>query len=284
MIPTVRHGVVPLLVLLALLQGGCLAESSLDGGELKCGPRDLTPECCLKQNPGDWQKCTGASGPTEAGISVAMKIASVGAAAALALQPIIGSAERRGVELATDLRSDVEAAILKCVRRVERQANDQHFDGESPSREQCAEPKTEWQTWAMYLGSFKHKLAWDCLHEALKQLLPRRYLFEPRFQFNEWAGKWEYLAPEVVNQIVSLQGWKGLEGTIAPDIVIMDERGVIIHVYDMKFPCPESNDANWHRYNKGRWDTYRQDDLYREALQVRPRLVSPQRGWQPPQR
>ncbi len=269
---------VPLLVLLALLQGGCLAESSLDGGELKCGPRDLTPECCLKQNPGDWQKCTGASGPTEAGISVAMKIASVGAAAALALQPIIGSAERRGVELATDLRSDVEAAILKCVRRVERQANDQHFDGESPSREQCAELKREGQTWAMYLGSFKHNLAWDCLHEALKQLLPCRYLFEPRFQFNEGTGRWEFLTREMVNQIVSQQGWKGLEGTIAPDIVIMDAHGVIIHVYDMKFPCPETNLARWETYRNGAWLGSTQGGLYLDALYAEPTLISPREG------
>ncbi|MCY1020898.1 hypothetical protein [Pyxidicoccus sp. MSG2] len=266
------------LLLLSLFQGGCLAESSLDGGELKCGPRDLTPECCLKRNPGDWQKCTGASGPAEAGISVAMKIASVGASAALALQPIIGSAERRGVELATDLRSDVEAAILKCVRRVERQGNDNYFDGESPSREQCAELKMEGQTWAMYLGAFKHSLAWDCIHEALKKLLPHRYLFEPRFRLNERTGEWEYLTPKAVNQTVSNLGWKGLEGTIAPDIVIMDERGVIIHVYDMKFPCPESNVASWHRYTKAPWEPFRQDEIYLDALKAEPWLVSPREG------
>ncbi|QSQ24032.1 hypothetical protein JY651_03370 [Pyxidicoccus parkwayensis] len=281
MIPAARHAVVPWLVLLSLLQGGCLAESALDGGELKCGPRDLTPECCLKQNPGNWQKCTGAEGPAEAGISVAMKITSVGAAAALALQPIIGSAERRGVELATDLHSDVEAAILKCVRRAERQGNDHYFDGESPSREQCAELKMEGQTWGMYLGAFKHKLAWDCIHEALSKLLPRRYLFEPRFRLNDATGEWEYLSPERVDRILALQGWKGLRGTIVPDIVIMDASGVIIHVYDMKFPCPESNDANWTLYKSGRWLAYRQDDLYHQVLQVWPRLVSPHRGWEP---
>lgn len=133
----------------------------------------------------------------------------------------------------------------------------------------------------MYLGLHKHNLAWPCLREALEELLPGRYLFEPRFQLNERTGKWEYLVPAVVKQIVSTQGWKVLEGTIAPDIVIMDAHGVIIHVYEIKFPCPESNEANWHRYMKGRWETYRQDGLYREALHVRPRLVSPYRGWEP---
>jgi hypothetical protein len=35
-----------------------------------------------------------------------------------------------------------------------------------------------------------------------------------------------------VKQIVSEQGWKGLTGTIEPDIILMDEKGVIVRVYD----------------------------------------------------
>lgn len=130
----------------------------------------------------------------------------------------------------------------------------------------------------MYLGLFKHKLAWDCLHDVLKQLLPRRYLFEPRFQLNERTGTWEYLSPETVDRVLSLQGWKGLKGTIAPDIVIMDEHGVIVRVYDMKFPCPESNATRWETYMSGQWFGQKQGDIYAIALNATPLLVSPREG------
>lgn len=268
------------MVLLSLFLGGCLAESSLEGAELKCGPRDLTPECCLKQSPGQWEKCTGSPGPLGSGVSNATRLIAGGTAALMALHPVIDSAERRGVELATDLRSEVEAAIVKCVRRAERQGNDHYFNGESPSREQCAELKMEGQTWAMYLGAFKHKLAWDCLHEALNKLLPRRYLFEPRFQLNERTGMWEYLSPEMVDGILALQGWKGLKGTIAPDIVIMDAHGIIIGVYDMKFPCPTSHATRWETYRDGPWIGDKQGDVYAHALHLNEAvlLVSPREG------
>ena len=49
-----------LLVLLAVLQGGCLLESEPIEGVGKCGPRDLSLECCLKQFPGQWERCTGS--------------------------------------------------------------------------------------------------------------------------------------------------------------------------------------------------------------------------------
>jgi hypothetical protein len=200
---------------------------------------------------------------------------------AVALNPKIDSAERRGVELATDLRAEVEAAIWKCVREAERQANDHYFQGRSPSREQCGERKTNEQTWAAYLGVFKHELARSCLRTALEKLMPGRYLLQPRFRLNEQTGKWEYLDAEAVRQLVSRQGMKGLAGTIEPDIVLMDRNGVIIHVYDMKFPCPESNPARWDTYKKGRWATYTQGELYLEALKADPRLVSPLEGVQP---
>lgn len=118
---------------------------------------------------------------------------AAGTAVAMALQPRIDSAERRGVELAVDLRSDVEDAILRCTRRADRLA---------------------------------------------------------------------------------------LEGSIAPDIVIMDDKGVIILVYDMKFPCPESNGARWDFYSRGPWALSSQDEIYFQALRSEPLLVSPQEGVQ----
>lgn len=280
MVRAAKSGVACLLPVL-LVQGGCLAESGVDTAGLKCSPRESTVECCLKQNPGQWERCTGSPGPAGSGVSTALKAAAVGTAVAVALNPRIDSAERRGVELATDLRAKVEEAIWKCVREAERQANDHHFQGRSPSREQCGERKTNEHTWAAYLGVFKHDLARPCLRTALEKLVPGRYLLQPRFRLNARTGKWEYLDAEAVRQLVSRQGMKGLTGTIEPDLVLMDAAGVIIHVYDMKFPCPESNLARWERYTKGRWESYKQDDLYSEALKVGPRLVSPREGVQP---
>lgn len=58
---TARSGLVRLLVLLAVLQAGCLSELDEAALGVECGPRDLTPECCLKKNPGQWERCTGSS-------------------------------------------------------------------------------------------------------------------------------------------------------------------------------------------------------------------------------
>jgi hypothetical protein len=73
-------------------------------------------------------------------------------------------------------------------------------------------------------------------------------------------------------------GWKGLTGTIEPDIILMDAEGFIMHVYDLKFPCPESNGAFWEWYKDGTWKDSSQGGLYKDALQVNPRLVSPRQG------
>jgi hypothetical protein len=193
--------------------------------------------------------------------------------------PQINSAERKGVALATDLLAQVERAIEQCVRRADQKVNDYHFNGSSPRREICQQVKVgEKTTWAVYLGLFKHEESWPCLREALDKLLPQRYLLHSRFQLNDVTGKWKFLKEEEVKRIVSEKGWKGLWGTIEPDIVLMDEKGVIVHVYDLKFPCPESNNARWERYAVGRWKNEMQGRVYKEALDVTPWLVSPRQG------
>ncbi len=278
-----------LLVLLVMLQAGWSDSVEVAG---ECGPRDLTPECCLKKNPGQWERCTGSSELARAveeaeaaealgrTPSLALKVTAVGVAGGLAVQAVqIGSAERRGVELAADLLTKVEKAIVQCVRQAEQQVNDHHFNGKSPSRELCQQVKVgERTTWAAYLGLFKHEQAWPCLREALKKLVPGRYLLHPRFYLNPRTGKWEYLNDNEVSQIVTQEGWSGLRGTIEPDIVLLDENGFAVHVYDLKFPCPKTHVAQWEPYEEGRWKDWSQGDLYNEALGVEPRLVSPREG------
>ena len=100
------------------------------------------------------------------GITLAAVVSAlaVGVAGAVALNPVIDSAERRGVELAADLLAKVEKAIVQCVRKADHEVNDYHFNGGSPSREICQQVKVGDQTtWAAYLGLFKHEQAWPCL-------------------------------------------------------------------------------------------------------------------------
>ncbi|WNG36457.1 hypothetical protein F0U61_24350 [Archangium violaceum] len=267
-----------LLMLLAVLQAGCLLESEAPievAG--KCGPRDLSPECCLKELPGQWERCTGVST-----YSMGTRVIAAGVAVTVALNPVIDSAERRGVALAADLLAKVEKAIVQCVRKADQEVNDYHFNGRSPSREICQQVKVgEQTTWAAYLGLFKHEQARPCLEEVLSKLIPDRYRLHPRFRFDERSGKWEFLDENKVKQIVSEQGWKGLTGTIEPDIVLLDEKGFIVHVYDLKFPCPETNPARWELYKDGPWFGLTQGDRYHQALKVAPSLVSPRRGIEP---
>ena len=272
-----------LLVLLLVLQAGCLAEDSVEvAGE--CGPRDLTPECCLKRLPGEWERCTGSTEMAQAvgrTPSRALKAGAVGVAGGLAAQSVrIGSAERRGAELAANLLAKIEKAIVQCARKAERQVNDHHFKGRSPSWEICQQVKVgEQTTWAAYLGLFKHEQAWPCLREALDALLPKvNYRLHPRFYVNPRTGRWEHMDENMVSQIVSREGWSGLRGTIEPDIVLLDEHGIVIHVYDLKFPCPESNDARWEKFGEQRSDYWDQGELYEDALGVTPKLVSPREG------
>jgi hypothetical protein len=293
MLHTAKRGPVRLLMLLAVLQGGCLLESESVEEVGKCGPQDLTIECCLKRFPGQWERCTGS--PEAAQVvevvgrapSMAAKIVAAGTAGVVAAQGVhIHSAERRGAELAADLLTEIEREIVRCVRQADQYVNDHHFKGRSPSWELCQQLKVgEQTTWAAYLGLFKHEQAWPCLREALDKLLPKKnYELHPRFYVNPRTGRWEYMDPNLVSQLVTREGWKGLKGTIEPDLILLDEKRVVVHVYDLKFPCPEANGAKWERYDEGRWEYWSQRDLYKDALQVTPRLVSPSEGVVPEMR
>lgn len=125
-------------LLLAALLGGCLQMEGEPTEVGRCGPRDLTPECCLKRFPGQWERCTGEASPSH---SMVAKLLAAGVAGAMAVQPVIGTAEQRGVELAEDLRTEVEAAIVRCARRADREVNEHHFQGRSPSPEICSQIK-----------------------------------------------------------------------------------------------------------------------------------------------
>jgi hypothetical protein len=210
-----------------------------------------------------------------------MKAGAVGTVVVMGAQAVhIGSAERRGVALATELLKTVEEEIVRCVRRAEQEVNDYHFGGKSPTWAQCQEVKVgERTTWAAYLGLFKHETAWPCLRKALDKLVTKNgYLLHPRFYVNPRTGKWEHMPDDMMSQILTQQGWSGLRGTIEPDIVLLDANGIVIHVYDLKFPCPKTNVTRWDSYSDGQWKDWSQGDLYKKALHVTPKLVSPHGG------
>ncbi len=157
-----------LLALLLVLQCACLLEEELVAVEVRCGPRDLSIECCLKQFPDDWERCTGharmakvAEKATEAARAPSLGTKAVAASMAVAmaaLRPAIQSAERRGSALASDELKKVERAIERCARQAHKKVNDYHFNGRSPSRELCNQLKSgDRTTWAVYLGLFKHQ-------------------------------------------------------------------------------------------------------------------------------
>lgn len=236
----------------------------------------------LLKNPGQWERCTGSSEMARTGgmASALMKAGAVGMAGVVGAQSMvrIGSAERRGVELAMELRKEVEEEIVRCVRRAEQEVNDYHFGGKSPTWAQCQEVKVgERTTWAAYLGLFKHEMAWPCLRKALDKLVTKDgYLLHPRFYIDPQTGLWKHMPKDMMSQIVAQEGWSGLRGTIEPDIVLLDANNVVVHVYDLKFPCPKTNDARWETYRDG--EHWSQAEHYEEALRVKPRLVSPREG------
>ena len=142
---------------------------------------------------------------------------AVGVSVPMAVLPVIGAGENRGVELAADLLPKVEEALARCVREADRRVNDIHFQGKSPSPEICGQIKVgERTTWAAYLGLFKHEESWPCLRAALNKLMPGHYLLHPRFHSDEQTGKWEYWDESKVKEVIANQGWTGLTGTIEP--------------------------------------------------------------------
>lgn len=271
-----REDTLGVLALLALLEASCLAEWTPPGGG-RCEPGDASPECCVKEHLGEWERC--AASPPDVRSDVVLRATAGGVAVVMALHPVIGTSEQRGVELATDLSAKVEEALVRCVREADRFVNDHHFQGKSPSAEQCGQLRLgEKTTWAAYLGLFKHEQSWPCLHERLSKLMPGRYWLQARFRFDEQTQRWEFLDERKVKDLIAQQGWKGLTGTIEPDVILLDEKGTIVRVYDLKFPCPSTNMASWNNYYEGPWFGLSQGKLYENALQVKPLLVSPRWG------
>lgn len=78
-------------------------------------------------------------------------------------------------------------------------------------------------------------------------------------------------------QALIQQGCGGeLEGTIVPDVVIHSGNPLeVLAVYELKFPCPSSNEPSWREYEEGHPHGSNQGEIYQKILQVIPKLVAP---------
>lgn len=180
-------------------------------------------------------------------------------------------------------RALIDAAILDCVKDADFQVNDGLFGG-SPTREQCAEvvdrnANGKPVTRAMRLGVQKHDAAMACIEQKLNVLRPGGFSLNQRYRLNPQTGKWEPLTRKEVEALLRAGG-EGLFGTIEPDVVIhTGNLAEVLDVYDLKFPCPGTNAAQWNRYPKGHPQEHlNQGELYETAFRANPARVSPRWG------
>jgi hypothetical protein len=100
----------------------------------------------------------------------------------------------------------------------------------------------------MLLGREKHELALECIQQKLLEIRPKGFSLNQRYKENKATGRWEPLSEQQVKALLQAGG-EGLIGTLVPDIVIHTGNPVeVLDVFDLKFPCPGSNEATWGRY------------------------------------
>jgi hypothetical protein len=174
----------------------------------------------------------------------------------------------------------IAEAILDCVKDADFQLNERYFGG-NPTREQCSEvvgrdARGNPVTRAMTLGQEKHTLALECIQKKLHEIRPKGFSLNQRYRENKATGRWEPLSEQQAQALLR-KGGDGLIGTIVPDIVIHTGNPVaVLDVFDLKFPCPGTNPATWHRYPEGHpYRTMNQGQVYEKAFGINPARVSP---------
>jgi hypothetical protein len=260
------------LLLLTLLLSACGAGVSRRGPALYQGlPPDTVTNACLRGSV----NCPAVMGePTAAAMRTRM--AEVGASLSGAM---------KAVEYLQ--RAQVEEALAHCAFYAEEKVNGRHFQGRSPTREQCQQEvgrdaKGNVVTRAMELGREKHAVALECLRWRLEALLPGQFLLEPRYRYNRQTQEKSLLSAEEVKQLLESGRGAELVGTLAPDVVIyLGDPLRPIELFEFKFPCPPSNPVQWREYPKGHpYAGQSQKDVYNAILQAVLRIVTPLKGVQ----
>jgi hypothetical protein len=179
-------------------------------------------------------------------------------------------------------KSSIEEALIKCVEWANDEVNDKRFGGNRPTPAQCQEvlgndPCGNTVTRAMLLGKQKHRLALQCVEWELGKLIPERFSLEQRYRYDSRTGQKQLVSSKEAQALLQQGCGNELEGTIAPDVVIHSGNPLaVLAVYDLKFPCPASNEPSWRDYEEGHpYHGSDQGRIYHKILQVIPRLVAP---------
>lgn len=252
----------------ALLLGACA------GGERQRAPREYRQALDSESNacarfPA---QCPGAVGREAEVLSPRKRVAEAGAT--------LGSVAAAFYLEDKAQQARIEEAILECVKDADFHLNERYFGG-SPTHKQCAEvvgrnARGEPVTRAMQLGQEKHQLALECIQKKLQELRPGGFSLEQRYRKNESTGKWQPLSRREVEALLRAGG-QALVGTLEPDVVIhTGNLAEVLDVLDLKFPCPGTNAANWHKYPEGHPSGVRdQGEAYQKAFGVDPARVAP---------
>jgi hypothetical protein len=184
--------------------------------------------------------------------------------------------------LNTQTKSSLEEALVKCVEWANDEVNNKRFGGNRPTAAQCQEvlgndPCGNTVTRAMLLGKQKHRLALQCAELELGKLIPERFSLEQRYRYDPRTGQKQLVSAREAQALIQQGCGEELAGTIVPDVVIHSGNPLeVLAVYELKFPCPSSNEPSWREYEEGHpYEGSTQGKMYFEILKVGPNLVAP---------
>jgi hypothetical protein len=256
-------------VFFSLFLGACASTGHGTSRSSYAQSMDSASSAC-RQNP---LYCAAAAGKEPAATTATgAQAAQVGASLAGALKLF-----------EDEHRERVEQVLKNCVEQVNAEVNQRQFGG-NPTRAQCAEQvgmnaKGQPETRAMRLGTEKHQAALRCIHDRLSREWPGGFSLEQRYRHDRKTNETTLVSEEEAQSLLRQGRGDELRGALRPDVVIHNGNPLQAHaVYDLKFPCPGTNQPQWHDYPKDHpYFRSNQGEVYRGALRVKPALVSP--GW-----
>ncbi|NMO23200.1 hypothetical protein HPC49_48685 [Pyxidicoccus fallax] len=256
------------LVLVGLFLGACASGSGSARGGYAQSFDSATSGC--RQTPAYCQAAVGEE--TVVPVVTRAHAASVGASLAGAVKLFEG-----------DHQKDVEKLLKDCVEQASAEVNLRWFGG-PPTAAQCAEQvgvdaRGNPIRRAMTLGTEKHRIALRCIQERLSELRPDGFSVEQRYRFDRKSNQTSLLSEEEAQALLRQGRGDQLRGTVRPDLVIHGGDPLKAQaVYDLKFPCPGSNEAKWNDYPQEHPHfPLNQGEVYKRALRVMPVRVAP--GW-----
>ncbi|HEX8700247.1 MAG TPA: hypothetical protein VF815_15480 [Myxococcaceae bacterium] len=178
----------------------------------------------------------------------------------------------------------VEQVLKDCANEASFKVDEQWLGkGNRPTRQLCqqvyeTDARGNKVTWAMHLGREKHRVALECVHKELGTKLADHLSLQPQYRYSLNPRKLELLDPRQVAEWLRDGLYSLLLGTLIPDVVV-HAAGNPLHVqavFDLKFPCPSNNPAQWHRYPDNHpYRELNQGEIYKEAFNVESTLIAP---------